>query len=296
MKGNSSMSKRNDRSLVIIGGHEDKKGDKLILREVARRVGSGKLVVCTTAGKKPDQVFGEYEGVFRNLGVKHVWHLNISSREEGRDQKNLRILEGATGVFFTGGDQLMITSQMGDTPCYELMRQLYDDGGVIAGTSAGASIMCETMMVAGDGAQSHRLRDTIKMAPGFGFINGVIIDQHFAERGRVGRLLGVIAQNPKNIGLGIDEDTAIIVEGGQEFYVLGTGAVYVVDCREVTDSNIADDDLNKTLAIYDVRFHLLSQGHGFDLRERRPRRLSPKQAEAKIPQGKARSAAGQQEN
>jgi cyanophycinase len=240
------VSKRNERALIIIGGHEDKEGDKLILREVARRVGSGKLVVCTTATKQEDEMFAEYERIFRNLGVKHVWQLHINNRDEAIDEKKLRILEGATGVFFTGGDQLMITSQMGDTPCYEMMRQLYDEGGLIAGTSAGASVMCETMMVSGNGEQSHRLSDTIKMAAGFGFINGVIIDQHFAERGRVGRLLGVVAQNPRNIGLGIDEDTAIVVEGEREFYVLGTGAVYVVDCRDVTDSNIADNDLDKT--------------------------------------------------
>jgi cyanophycinase len=289
------MSRSSNRSLIIIGGHEDKEGDKLILREVARRVGRGKLVICTTAGKEPGQVFDEYERIFRNLGVKHIWHLNISSRDEGRDEQKFRILEGAAGVFFTGGDQLMITSQMGDTPCYELIQQLYKDGGMIAGTSAGASIMCETMMVAGNGAQSHRLDETIQMAPGFGFINGVIIDQHFAERGRVGRLLGVTAQNPRNIGIGIDEDTAIVVEGDRQFYVLGTGAVYVIDCRGVTDSNIADDDLDKTLAIYDVNLHLLSMGHAFDLYERRPKRLSRQQVQEKIPQLKTHIVAGQQE-
>lgn len=289
------MGKRNERALVIIGGHENKEGDKLILREVARRIGSGRLVVCTTATQEPVAMFADYERIFRNLGVKHVWHLNIGSREEGKDEKNLRILENASGVFFTGGDQLAVTSQMGDTPCYELIHQIYQDGGLIAGTSAGAAIMCETMMVTGNGTKSHRLGDTIKMASGFGFIQGVIIDQHFAERGRVGRLLGVVAQNPRNIGLGIDEDTAVVVEGERDFYVLGTGAVYVVDCRDVTNSNIADDDLNKTLAIYNVRLHLLSQGHAFDLRARRPKPLAARQSEEKMPQVKARSAAGDQQ-
>jgi cyanophycinase len=269
--------------LIIIGGHEDKEGDKLILRAVAERVGSGKLVVCTTATEHPDVSFEEYERIFRGLGLKHVWHLNINSREEGKDEKKSRVLEDATGVFFTGGDQLMLTSQMGDTPCFQLTEQVYRNGGLIAGTSAGASVMCETMMVSGNGDQSHRLGDTIQMAPGFGFINGVVIDQHFAERGRVGRLLGVIAQNPKNIGLGIDENTAIVVENGREFFVLGTGAVYVIDCRDVTNSNIAEDNPNKTLSVYDVRMHLLSQGDGFDLRERRPKQLSEQQIKERIP-------------
>jgi cyanophycinase len=281
-------------SLVIIGGHEDKEGDKLILREVARRVGGGKLVVCTTATKGPQEMFADYERVFRSLGVRHVWHLNVGSREEAKEEKKWRILEDARGVFFTGGDQLMITSQMGDTPCFELTRQVYEGGGVIAGTSAGAAIMCETMMVSGNGEQSHRLGDIIKLAPGFGFIQGVVVDQHFAERGRVGRLLGVVAQNPKNIGLGIDENTAIVVERGG-FYVLGAGAVYVLDCRDVTSSNIADADLDQTLAVHDVRMHLLSQGHSFDLGERRPRRLSREQLSELIPQPRSEGAGGGRE-
>jgi len=277
-----------DRALIIIGGHEDKEGDKVILREVARRIGGGKLVVCTTATEKPEQSFEEYERIFRGLGLKHVWHLNINSREEGKDEKQYRILECATGVFFTGGDQLAITSQMGDTPCFQLIQQVYQDGGVIAGTSAGAAVMCETMMISGNGQQTHRLDEAIKLAPGLGFIQGVVIDQHFAERGRVGRLLGVVAQNPKNIGLGIDENTAIVVEQDRSFYVLGDGAVTVIDCRDVSESNIADTDLNKTLAVCDVKFHLLSAGYSFDLNERRPKRLSREVARQKLPQAKAK--------
>jgi len=277
------MGERNKPTLISIGGHEDKEGDKLILRAVAERVGDGKLVICTVATEKPGESFEEYERIFRGLGLKHIWHLNLNSRGEGKDEKKWRILEGAAGVFFTGGDQLMLTSQMGDTPCFQLTEQVYRNGGVIAGTSAGASVMCETMMVSGSGDKSHRLGDTIQMAPGFGFINGVVIDQHFAERGRVGRLLGVIAQNPRNIGLGIDENTAIVVESERDFYVLGTGAVYVIDCRDVSDSNIAEDDPNKTLSVYDVRMHLLNQGDSFDLRERRPKRLSEQQIKERIP-------------
>ncbi|HEX4946997.1 MAG TPA: cyanophycinase [Blastocatellia bacterium] len=278
----SEKRKRSDRTLIIIGGHEEKQGDAIILRQVAQRVGSGKLVICTVATQEPEESFADYNRVFRRLGVRHVHHLNILSREEAKDESRYKVLEGATAIFFTGGDQLMITSQMGDTPCYEMTRQLYESGGLIAGTSAGASVLCETMMVEGNGAQSHRLGDTIKMAPGFGLINGVIIDQHFAERGRIGRLLGVIAQNPKNIGLGIDENTAIVVERN-EFYVLGEGAVYVLDCRDVSQSNIANDDPNKTLSVYDVQLHLLSQGDAFDLTTRRPYVLSPEQRKRKIP-------------
>lgn len=273
-----------ERALIIIGGHEDKLNEKIIRMEVARRIGSGKLVVCTTATDDPLDVFKEYDHVFRNLGVKHVWHLNITNREEALNEKNCRILEGATGVFFTGGDQLKIASQMGDTPCYQMIKQLYEEGGLIAGTSAGASVMCETMMVAGNGEQSHRLRDAISMATGFGFIGGVIIDQHFAERGRVGRLLAVVAENPANIGIGIDENTAIVVEAGRSFYVIGYGGVYVIDCQAVTHSNIADEALDKTLTVFDTKLHLLSEGYRYDLSERRPTLLSLQAVKRKIPQ------------
>jgi cyanophycinase len=277
-------------TLIIIGGHEDKEKDKLILREVVRRLSGGKLVVCTAATREPDEMFSDYERVFRKLGVKHLSHLRVSNRDDAKDEKKLRMLEDAAGVFFTGGDQLMITSQMGDTASYDLTRQIYDKGGLIAGTSAGASVMCETMMVSGVGDASHRLRNAISLAPGFGFLSGVIIDQHFAERGRIGRMLGVIAQNPRNIGIGIDEDTAIIIEGEEDFYVLGSGAVYVIDCRDMSGTNIADDDLNKTLAVYDVKLHLLSQGHFFDLHERRPKILAREERKEKIPQVKPRGS------
>ena len=143
--------------------------------------------------------------------------------------------------------------------------------------------MSETMLVAGGDEESHVIGDSVRMAPGLGLISGVIIDQHFMERGRVGRLLGAVAQNPKNLGIGIDEQTAIVVERENGFYVLGSGAVYVIDGQEVTYSNIAEEDLKKTLSIYDVRMHMLSQGHRFDLISRRPRQMQGRAAE-KLPE------------
>jgi cyanophycinase len=177
-------------------------------------------------------------------------------------------LEGATGVFFTGGDQLKITSQIGDTPVERRIQEIYQAGGIVAGTSAGASAMCETMLVRGSGQESHRIGD-ILMAPGLGLMRDVIIDQHFAERGRMGRLLGAVAENPRVLGIGIDEDTAIVVEDESSFYVLGRGAVYVVDGSGVTHSNITEES-DTTLSMYDVRLHVLSKGDRFLLQERCP--------------------------
>ena len=263
------MAKRRQKSLIIIGGHEDREGDKVILREIARRLGSGKIVVTTVASGEPDGLFDIYERAFRSLGVKHVFKLDIRDRLSATEERSVRILDDATGVFFTGGDQLRITSQIGDTPVFARIREIYEEGGVIAGTSAGASVMSETMLVTGNSSDSHRIGSALLMAPGLGLIEDVIIDQHFAERGRIGRLLGAIAQNPRTLGIGIDEDTAMIVER-HRLQVLGSGAVYIVDGRSVTHSNIADEDRDRTMSIFDVRLHVLANGDEFDLKDRRP--------------------------
>jgi len=275
---------KSERALIIIGGKEDRSNDKLILREVARRVGSGKLVVSTVAmAKGTGELFEQYEKAFRSLGVKHLFDLEINSRDEAKLDSKLRILDDANAVFFTGGDQMRITSQIGDTPIYQRIREIYDEGGVIAGTSAGAAAMSETMLVYGGDEESHVIGGSVRMAPGLGLIGGAIIDQHFMERGRVGRLIGAVAQNPKNLGIGIDEQTAIVVERGTGFYVLGSGAVYVFDGSEVSYSNIAEEELSKTLSIYDLRMHMLSQGDRFDLRARAPRQMKGRAAE-KLPE------------
>ena len=282
---------RTERTLIIIGGKEDRSDDKIILREIARRVGSGKLVVSTVAMPSgTEDLFAEYEKAFRSIGVKHVFHLDIKDRHEATQESKVRILNGANAVFFTGGDQTKITSQIGDTLVFRRVQEIYGDGGLIAGTSAGASALSETMLVEGGDEESHVIGGSMRMAPGLGLIGGVIIDQHFMERGRVGRLLGAVAQNPKNLGIGIDEQTAIVVERGNGFYVLGSGAVYVIDGSHVTYSNIAEEDLNKTLSIYDVKMHVLSQGDRFDLINRKPRQMKGRAAE-KLPEKEEEKAA-----
>lgn len=257
-------------SLLIIGGREDKDNDKTILRLLARKVGkAGKIVVATIASGEPQGSFNEYERVFRGLGVRHVHHLTVESREEAQLESRVNVLRDADCVFFTGGDQLKITSQVGDTPIFTRVHEIYEAGGVIAGTSAGASVMTETMMVGGSNDASHRIGAHLRLAPGFGLLPGAIVDQHFAERGRIGRLLGAVAQNPRMLGLGIDEDSAILVHRGR-FRVVGSGAVYVVDGSRVSFTNITEADPDLPLCIYGVRLHVLNQSDRFDLKKRRP--------------------------
>jgi cyanophycinase len=258
-------------SLIIIGGHEDRSGERKILRAVADRLGDdGKIVVCTVASAEPESIWEEYEAAFRAIGVPHVFRLDVESRDFASTPRAMKILEGATGVFFTGGDQLKITSQIGDTPVYSRMQEIFENGGVIAGTSAGASAMSETMLVANNGEASYRIKSALLMAPGLGLAQDMLIDQHFSERGRMARLIGAVSQNPRVLGIGIDEDTAIIVEHNRSFRVLGAGAVYVVDGSTMNYSNIGEEDSDRTLSSFGLSVHMLSQGDQFDLLTRTP--------------------------
>jgi cyanophycinase len=267
--GEILMAEKKTGTLIVIGGGEDKEGRKTILKEVARCVGKGRLLVSPVASHEPEGYFPPYEEAFKELGIEDVRELDIRTREDASDPDKLALFEGATGLLFTGGDQLRITSQLGSTPFWERLKTLYDNGGVIAGTSAGASAMCETMLVQGTGRESHRIGD-ISLAPGLGLIKDAIIDQHFAERGRMGRLLGTLAPNPRVLGIGIDEDTAIVVEDDRQFRVIGNGAVYIVDATSISHSNVAEERRGRALSIFGVQLHVLSQGDEFDMENRRP--------------------------
>jgi cyanophycinase len=258
-------------SLLIVGGHEDKQGDKVILRAFAKKVGkAGKVVVATLASEQPKQIFEDYENAFRSLGMRHVRHLSIESREEAMSPSKVNILADADAVYLTGGDQLKITSQIGDTPVYTRTCEIFEAGGLIAGSSAGASVMSETMMVSGEGEATYKIESLLKLAPGLGLLRGVIVDQHFSQRGRMGRLLGAVAQNPRMLGVGLDEDCGILVQRGR-FQVVGSNAVHVVDGSKVTFSNLTEAEPETSLCIYGVRLHVLNQSDSFDLKSRRPR-------------------------
>ena len=256
-------------TLLIIGGHEDKEDRRVILRRLAQLVGDGKLVVATLASEQQSAQWDTYESALRTLGVRHLHHLRIESREDGHSVRALRVLEHASAVFFTGGDQLRITAQIGDTPAFSRIVEIWLAGGTIAGTSAGASVMSETMLVGGGGEQSHRIGDSLHLAPGFGFARDMVIDQHFAERGRIGRLLAVVAQNPRIIGVGIDENTAVEMTRSR-LTVLGDGGVTIIDGSRIGFTNVAEASAKRTLTVLDARVHLLSQGDRFDLATREP--------------------------
>ena len=256
--------------LIIIGGGEDRmpEGERAILREVAKHIRGGKLVLATVASHRPEGYFDEYQKAFADLDIGELVELYVEDRGEAGDREKLSVLDDAAGIFFSGGDQLRITSQIGDTGIEAKVRAIYERGGVVAGTSAGASVMSETMLVKGTSKETHRIGD-LHMAPGMGLVRDVIIDQHFAERGRFGRLIGAVAHNPRVLGLGIDEDTAAMVEGDR-LRVIGSGAVYCVDGTDVSYCNVAEARMDCALSMHDVRVHVLSSGDEFDLKKRRP--------------------------
>jgi cyanophycinase len=275
-------------SLVVIGGNENKDGQRGILEDIARRVGSGKLVVATLASEEPEAQWAQYQKVFKELGVRRIAQLDARQRQDLLDPSVQAMLDDASVLFFGGGDQLKITSRFGGTELCDRIRDLYSRGATIAGTSSGASVMSETMLVSGEGDESHATHGSLKMAPGLGFMPGVIIDQHFAERGRIGRLVGAVAQNPRLLGLGIDEDTAALFDGHRVLRVMGSGAVYVVDGRGLTYTSAAEDGAG-TASVHGLLLHVLSEGDSFDMETREPHRKPPSKPAAAG--GAARGAA-----
>lgn len=247
--------------LVIIGGHEDREGDKAVLTRFVELSGGKdcKIVVVTAASGEPDKMWKVYDDAFADLGVNNREHVHVESREHANDPDVVRKFAGANGIFMTGGDQRRLLSILGGTAVDAEMHRAYCERAVcIGGTSAGASAMSGHMLAAGTG-EDQAEKGGVKLGAGFGLIQKVIIDQHFSERGRLPRLLTVIAQNPYLMGVGIDEDTALVIERGTGLEVVGCGTVTIVDCRNMI-SDVADVEEDECPEILDVRLHLLPAG------------------------------------
>lgn len=256
--------------LIAIGGAEDLKNDCAVVKEFLRLAKGPKarVVVLTVATDKPGEVGGEYVDAFKALGVDEVEVVDVSSREDASDAARIEKVKKATGLYFTGGDQLHITSLLGGSEMQKVLHQLYERGVVVAGTSAGAAMMSNTMIIGGSPEENPRM-ERVQLGPGMDLIVGAIIDTHFSQRGRHGRLLTAVAHYPQDLGLGIDEDTAMVVDGN-EFTVVGAGAVTVIDGGAMTYTNVPHVKAEESLALYDVRVHVLPAGHRYDLANRRP--------------------------
>jgi cyanophycinase len=266
--------------LVIIGGHEDRKHDMEILTRFVELSGGAeaKIVVISAASSVADQMWEMYDKAFGELGVRERVHLHLASRQCANDDEHIKDIRDATGIFMTGGDQKRLLAIIGGTALDTAMHAaLKLRGACIGGTSAGASAMSGHMLAQGR-AELHPEKGSVSLGAGLGFLHKVVIDQHFSERQRLSRLLSIVAQNPYLQGIGIDEDTALIVERGVGIEVLGEGAVTIVDGRYMS-TTIAEIPDRETPELIDVRLHLLPAGSKFRL----PQEGMPAPA-ARIPQ------------
>jgi cyanophycinase len=254
--------------LMMIGGAEDKLGQRTILNRFVRLAGGPAAIVAviSTASSLGDTVTEVYRTLFHKLGVPEVRGLRPETRAEADDPLAAALLEEVTGVFMTGGNQAKLSSVVAGTRLGAAIRRAYDLGAVVGGTSAGASAVTNHMIASGAEGVTAKER-MAQLAAGLALIDGVIVDQHFDQRHRYGRLLSVVAHSPSQLGLGIDEDTAVVVTEGRYVEVIGKGAVTVFDgIRAETTAWAAKS--TQPLMVSGVNLHSLPAGSRFDLRTR----------------------------
>jgi cyanophycinase len=255
--------------LLVIGGAEQVHApcDTILAKFVELAGGqSAHIVVIATASSQPEIREVEYQQVFTRLGAGRVTPLRLDDREHASSPEAAASIMTATGVFFTGGDQRRITTVLGGSRVDSVLHSRVAEGMVVAGTSAGAAMMSGTMIIGGTEATVST--DAVRTAPGLEFLPGVLIDMHFASRGRLNRLLSAVAMYPHELGLGIDEDTAILVHG-DKFEVLGAGSVTVIDAGPAARIGTPVDG-DGAIAVYGMQLHVLPAGHQFHLTGRRP--------------------------
>ena len=263
------ITKNNERGFIIpIGGGEDRENEMRIHRKFVELSGAenAKIVIVPTASQL-DNIGPAYETIFRSLGVKKVGFLPINSREDCDNPKYATMLDNATGIFMTGGNQLRLSTILGGTLVAQKIRRRNAAGVVVAGTSAGASIMSEHMVASGNDNASPT-RDGISLAPGMGLTNAVIIDQHFTQRNRLGRLLSASSYNPFLIGLGIDEDTAAFIGPDNVIEVVGSGTITVVNADSISYSSMWQAKGDDALSLLGLKIDVMGEGCRYDLTTR----------------------------
>ncbi len=254
--------------IVPIGGAENKENDRGILERFVWLSGGAEadIVVIPTASRM-HETGPRYEKVFRDMGAARVTVMDFDTRRDCQEAGRLRRLEQASGIFFTGGNQLRLTALLGGTPVAKLIRLRNAHGVTVGGTSAGASILSEHMIAFGDEGSSV-ISGSVRLAPGLGLTNRFIIDQHFRQRDRLGRLLTALAYNPFAVGIGLDEDTAAFIAPDETIEVEGSGGVTVVDAADVSFSSIDQVSEGEPVCMLGLKLHILVAGATFNLHTR----------------------------
>ena len=260
-------SKEKTGTLLLIGGNEDKDGEMEILRVLSAEAGgaAGRIEVITTASSEPEKVWETYEKAFREIGVAYAAPMHISTRPEAAAPEFLERIAKATAIFFSGGDQLRLTSILGATPVLEALRHhFFVDKRLVAGTSAGAAALTSTIIYDGESGEALR-KGAVMMTGGIALLPNAVVDTHFLARGRIGRLIHVVASNPRLMGIGLGEHTGVLFTGGRRFKVVGRGLVLVVDGSSIGFTNVFEVEPMDTFSVEGVRVHVLSSGAGYDL-------------------------------
>jgi cyanophycinase len=254
--------------VMVIGGAEDHVRDKVILSRFAElaRGADGHVVVISTASSLGDQATRVYRDLFAKLGVGTVTGVRPEERDEADDPATASLLRDATGVYLTGGNQSRLTQVVAGTKLGDALFLAHDRGAVLAGTSAGASAMASHMVAFGTAGPTPKNR-MVQLSAGLGILTGLVIDQHFGERGRIGRLLALVAQSPSLLGVGLDEDTCAIVFPDHTLTVIGKGAVTIVDGTHVRTDAYRGKGY-KPLMVSGAVLHSLPAGYRYDLRGR----------------------------
>ena len=254
--------------LMVIGGAEDKLGHRTILNRFARLAGgpAATIAVVSTASALGDTVTEVYRAIFERIGVAEFRALRPETRAEANDPACAALMEDVTGVFMTGGNQSKLSSVVAGTRLGAAIKAAYEAGAVVGGTSAGASVVTTHMVASGAEGATPKER-MVQLAAGLGLIDGVIFDQHFTQRNRYGRLLALVAHSPQLLGVGIDEDTALVVTEGRYVEILGKGAVTIFDGSKMFTRAYAAKR-TQPLVVSDVVLHSLPAGERFDLTTR----------------------------
>src|SRR5829696_7997791 len=270
--------------LIAVGGAEDK-GSELererqnsldffregILNQIVELSGKKtepRIEVVTTASSIPDEVAQVYKKAFKKLGCIEIGHLKITKREEADSKKIIERLEKCNCILFSGGDQLRLSSVLGGTEFLDILHERFEkEHFVIAGTSAGAAAMSNTMICGGDETKAY-LKGKVELSLGFGFLREVIIDTHFDARGRFGRLVQAIAAQPGAVGIGLDEDTGVVIEKGSKLRAIGSSSVVIVDGSFINHNNIADIKGGMPISVANLQVSIMTNSDTYDINSR----------------------------
>lgn len=255
--------------VIPIGGAEEKIENPEILQAFVELCGGSEAIISIipTASQLRD-TGDRYKEIFSDLGVASAHSLPIDERANTKNEGYLEVMDASTGIFVTGGNQLRLSTILGGTPIARAIRRLNARGVHYAGTSAGAAIVSQHMIIGGNTGVVPT-EDGVSLAPGLGLNNTIVVDQHFNERNRLARLMSAVSYNPFLIGVGLDEDTAAFINPQNEFTVVGSGAITVIDPSDIEHSSMADAGSGEALTLLNLKMHFLAAGSRYNIDERK---------------------------